>query len=62
MLGIGLGNHGGVDDAVHDQLLPTHMFAGATEWVIWMSVAAYAVTFAVAFMLPERAREGAGAF
>jgi EmrB/QacA subfamily drug resistance transporter len=44
------------------ELLPKHMFAGATEWIIWMSVAAYAVTFAVAFMLPKRAREGAGAF
>jgi drug/metabolite transporter (DMT)-like permease len=44
------------------ELLPRHPFAGATEWVIWMAIAAYAVTFALAFLLPKRARAGTGDF
>jgi MFS family permease len=44
------------------ELVPRHAFAGATEWVIWMAIAAYAVTFGLAFLLPKRARAGAGAY
>jgi EmrB/QacA subfamily drug resistance transporter len=44
------------------ELVPRHAFAGATEWVIWMAITAYAVTFGLAFLLPKRAREGAGAY
>jgi hypothetical protein len=43
-------------------LLPRHAFAGATEWVIWMAIAAYAVTFPLAFLLPNGARAGTGDF
>ena len=40
-------------------LVPGHGSAGATEAVVWVSVGAFALSFAVAFLLPRRAREGA---
>ncbi len=41
------------------QWLPTDGWADATKGIIWVSVACYAVSFLVAFLLPKEAREGA---
>jgi EmrB/QacA subfamily drug resistance transporter len=41
------------------QWLPEHGWADATKGIVWVSVACYAVSFLVAFLLPKQAREGA---
>ena len=41
------------------QWLPTDGWADATKGIIWVSLACYAVSFLVAFLLPKDAREGA---
>ncbi len=41
------------------ELLPGHLFIGALEWVVWVTVGFFALTFLIAFMLPKHAREGA---
>ena len=41
------------------ELVPGDGFAGATGTVVWVSLGCYALSFAAAFLLPRRAREGA---
>jgi MFS family permease len=41
------------------QWLPSEGWADATKGIVWVSVACYAVSFLVAFLLPKEAREGA---
>ncbi len=41
------------------QWLPTEGWADATRGIVWVTLACYVVSFLVAFLLPEQAREGA---
>jgi hypothetical protein len=41
------------------QWLPADGWVDSTEGIVWVSLACYAVSFLVAFLLPKEAREGA---
>jgi hypothetical protein len=43
------------------ELLPSHAFVDSMKTVTWVSALLFAASFAVAFLLPKRAREGAAA-
>jgi EmrB/QacA subfamily drug resistance transporter len=43
------------------ELLPTHAFVDSMKTVTWVSAALFALSFALAFLLPKRAREEAPA-
>ena len=41
------------------QRLPKDGWTDATKGIIWVSLACYTISFLLAFLLPEEAREGA---
>jgi hypothetical protein len=43
------------------QLLPDHAFLGATKSTVLVAIGLFVVSFAVTWLLPKRAREGASA-
>ncbi|HSS67247.1 MAG TPA: MFS transporter [Nocardioidaceae bacterium] len=42
------------------ELLPDHAFVDSMKTVVWVAALLFAVSFVAAFLLPKRAREGAG--